>query len=210
MKEQQKINFSKKACIIAVCVLAGIGCLVAGRVVFLGRGFGKEKEPVKQKDKSQVATTPAETNPDWYTPSIARLSTEEIYSTEPFDKLMPRAGLDDYVMESSLQYLQDDFSNSKGKLNLNTVWKNGDNEMSIWVEEYEAKADIETFAPEDITKKMLESYKRKGVIRVVFGEYCVSYDYRGEDFTAERLYDIITSSEWFNMVAGNRGEHAYE
>ena len=88
------------------------------------------------------------------------------------------AGLEDYVMDSSLQYLQDDFSNPKGKLNLNTVWKNGDNEISIWVEEYEAKADIETFTP--------------------------------EDFTAERLYDIITSSEWFNMVAGNRGWWAYE
>ena len=58
------------------------------------------------------------------------------------------------------------------------MWKNGDNEISIWVEEYEAKADIETFTP--------------------------------EDFTAERLYDIITSSEWFNMVAGNRGWWAYE
>lgn len=99
-------------------------------------------------------------------------------------------------MESSLQYFQDDFSNPKGKLNLNTVWKNGDNEMSIWVQEYEAKADIETFTPEDITKEMLKSYEHKSIIKIVFGEYCVSYDYKGEAFTAERLYVIITSSEW--------------
>ena len=189
----------KKLLIIILCLT----------LVFVLSACESEKE---SKESSETENSAETTTPPGYHSLNTTMTTNEIYSTEPYASFIPsKEAMASAGITNATNYLLGEPDAENPWTCLNTTWKTPTSGIDFYITvlhtncQYGYGANSSDNTPQTLTLDVLEnafaSNSNKYEVTVQVGDYVATYTCsRNVDITAEGLYALITSAPCFNTA----------